>query len=120
MNIKNLLINSAKNLKGLMGRLEIQASATRDRCDKADLLELIKECDYQFDALKAIAIAYGPMLQSAVNIGTQGHTHRIVVQVYAHPKDSSHDSAGSWSTVSTHEFAGVDTGVDDDFAEPRC
>lgn len=97
MNIKNLLNNSAQNLRGLIGRLEVQANATHDPSDKADLQEWIEDCRNQIAALSAVASAYGPIIQSAIETGIAGHTHRVLVQM-------GHPETGAWADVSVHEF----------------
>jgi hypothetical protein len=97
MNIKNLLNNSAMHLRGLVGRLEVQLKATHDPSDKDDLREWIDDCRGQIGALNAVASAYGPIIQSAIDTGIRGLTHRILVQAV-------HPETGAWADVSVHEF----------------
>lgn len=101
MNIKTLLNNSAQNLKGLIGRLEVQANATHDPSDKADLQEWIEDCRNQIAALSAVASAYGPIIQSAIETGIAGHTHRVVVQRFKEPPQFKGEE---WEEISSHEF----------------
>ena len=109
MNIKNLLNNSAMHLRGLVGRLEVQLKATHDPSDKDDLREWIDDCRGQIGALNAVASAYGPIIQSAIDTGIRGLTHRIVVQtVKTKYSEKGEVVYCEWEDVSSHEFT-VDT-----------
>lgn len=97
MKINSILNGAAMNLRSLKGRLEVQRRATHDLIDKADIAEWLEDTQNQIAALEAIASAYGPIIQSAIDTGCQRLTHRITVQV-------TDPGNGAWINVSTHEF----------------
>lgn len=97
MKINSVLNGAAMNLRSLKGRLEVQRSATHDPSDKSDIAEWLEDTQNQIAALEAIASAYGPIIQSAIDTGMLGVTHRIAVQV-TEPEN------GTWVNVSTHDF----------------
>ena len=80
MQIQKLLMSASANVRTLGQRLSVQASATHGPSDRADLNEWIQDCDAQAQALTAIAAAYGPIIQSAIEMGCSGLSHRIKVE----------------------------------------
>lgn len=80
MQIQKLLMSAAANVKTLGQRLSVQASATHDPSDRADINEWIEACNSQEQTLAAIAAAYGPIIQSSIDTGCAGLSHRIKVE----------------------------------------
>jgi hypothetical protein len=105
MDINKLLLSAALNVRTLGQRLSVQMSATHDPQDKAELREWIEACQSQSDALKTMASAYGPIIQSAIETGIAGKTHKIVVSERAESKLTGEEI---FVTVSEHLFT-VDT-----------
>lgn len=101
LQVKKLLESSALNLRTLAQRLSVQLSATRDKGDKDDLQEWIDAIKSQAGALDAVAAGYGPILQSAIDTGAHGFTHKITVAQRAESKLTGEEI---FVTVSEHLF----------------
>ena len=101
LQVKKLLESSALNLRTLAQRLSVQLSATRDKDDKNDLQEWIDAIRSQAGALDAVAAGYGPIIQSAIDTGVQGKTHRITVSERAESKLTGEEI---FVVVSEHTF----------------
>ena len=101
MNVTQFFKDCAADLKSLRGRLEIQNAATRDKDDKADVAAWITAIETRENCLIAFGAAYGPILQSAIDTGNSGQTHRIAVETPVYGVTSDYDG---WEMVSAHEF----------------
>lgn len=102
MQVKNLFANVSQNLKALIGRLEVQRNAMHNPSDKADLSEWIDDCRAQAMALEAIAAVYGPVIQSALNAGVAGYSHRVTVaQQHVYNPETGEKI---WQEISSHEY----------------
>lgn len=101
MNVTQFFKDAAGDLKSLRGRLEIQNAATRDKDDKADVAAWITAIDAREKCLIAFGAAYGPILQSAIDTGNSGQTHRIAVETPVYGVTAETDG---WQMVSAHEF----------------
>lgn len=101
MNVTQFFKDCAADLKSLRGRLEIQNTATRDKDDKADVAAWITAIETRENCLIAFGAAYGPILQSAIDTGNSGQTHRIAVETPVYGVTADYDG---WEMVSAHEF----------------
>lgn len=106
MKIQKLLNTAAASCLLLAGRLAIQRRATHDPSDKNEISEQIEEIRQVSEGVKVVANAYGPILQSAIELGTLGVTHRIVVQSRPAFVDKPNSN---WVVVAVHEFMGKQT-----------
>jgi hypothetical protein len=100
MKIEKIFLNSALYLNSLARRLVIEAKALRTVSDKEEVFEQSEHCVTLAEGLDAINAAYGPILQSAIDVGMSGKTHKIFVMV------RNPEATGDmlWSLVSEHEF----------------
>ena len=101
MNVTQFFKDCAADLKSLRGRLEIQNAATHDKDDKADVAAWIQALETRENCLIAFGAAYGPILQSAIDTGNAGLTHRIAVETAVYGVTADYDG---WQMVSAHEF----------------
>lgn len=105
MKIDNLLHFSSAMLISLAHRLDIQAKAQHSDKDlQAETEEMSNDCRISAEALAVVAQAYAPIIQSAVDTGIAGHTHRIAVQILNPEYDAGYDDPIAWTDVSIHTF----------------
>lgn len=106
MKIKQVLNDGATSVASLAHRLQVQLGATRTpQAIKKELKEWIADLAQLQSALNMIGEAYGPIMQSAVDVGMAGYSHRVAVEVLKPaPTDGPNDGFPEWIEISEHIF----------------